>query len=71
MRKQVGCCESPQGIYKVAGGNAPGTQAPVADPEGVTSLAKKERHKKQTFEEELIMLLKRYRVPYDERYIWW
>jgi REP element-mobilizing transposase RayT len=30
----------------------------------------KERHKKQTFEEELVMLLKRYKVPYDERYIW-
>jgi REP element-mobilizing transposase RayT len=30
----------------------------------------KERHKKQTFEEELIMLLKKYHVPYDERYIW-
>ena len=30
----------------------------------------KERHKKQTFEEELVMLLKRYQVPYDERYIW-
>lgn len=30
----------------------------------------KERHKKQTFEEELVMLLKRYRVPYEERYIW-
>jgi REP element-mobilizing transposase RayT len=30
----------------------------------------KERHKRQTFEEELVMLLKRYQVPYDERYIW-
>jgi putative transposase len=30
----------------------------------------KERHKKQSLEEELVMLLKRYRVPYDERYIW-
>jgi len=30
----------------------------------------KERHKKQTFEEELVTLLKRYQVPYDERYIW-
>jgi len=30
----------------------------------------KERHKKQTFEEEFVMLLKRYHVPYDERYIW-
>jgi len=30
----------------------------------------KERHRRQTFEEELVMLLKRYQVPYDERYIW-
>jgi len=30
----------------------------------------KERHKKQTFEEELVALLKRYRVQYDERYLW-
>jgi REP element-mobilizing transposase RayT len=30
----------------------------------------KERHRKQTFEEELVTLLKRYQVPYDERYIW-
>ena len=30
----------------------------------------KERHKKQTFEEEFITLLKKYQVPYDERYIW-
>ena len=30
----------------------------------------KERHKKQTFEEELVMLLKKYQVSYDERYIW-
>ena len=29
----------------------------------------KERHKKQTFEQELITLLKRYNVPYDERHI--
>jgi REP element-mobilizing transposase RayT len=30
----------------------------------------KERHKKQTFEEELLLLLKNYNVTYDERYIW-
>jgi len=30
----------------------------------------KERHKKQTFEEELVTLLKKYGVQYDERYIW-
>lgn len=30
----------------------------------------KERHKKLTFEEELVAILKKYRVPYDERYLW-
>jgi len=30
----------------------------------------KERHKKLTFEEELVTLLKKYEVEYDERYIW-
>jgi REP element-mobilizing transposase RayT len=32
--------------------------------------AQKERHNKQTFEQELVTLLKKYRVPYDERYLW-
>jgi REP element-mobilizing transposase RayT len=30
----------------------------------------KERHKKLTFEQELVALLKKYHVEYDERYIW-
>jgi putative transposase len=30
----------------------------------------KERHKKLTFEQELVALLKKYRVQYDERYLW-
>lgn len=30
----------------------------------------KERHKKLTFEQELVAFLKKYQVPYDERYIW-
>ena len=30
----------------------------------------KERHKKQSFEEELVRLLNKYGVQYDERYIW-
>jgi len=30
----------------------------------------KERHKKRTFEEELVALLNKYGVQYDERYIW-
>jgi len=32
--------------------------------------AQKDRHRKQTFEEELVTLLKKYQVEYDERYIW-
>jgi REP element-mobilizing transposase RayT len=32
--------------------------------------AQKERHRKQTFEEELVNLLKKYQVEYDERYLW-
>jgi putative transposase len=32
--------------------------------------SQKERHKKQTFEEELVTLLKKYHVQYDERYLW-
>ncbi|MGA2074892.1 MAG: IS200/IS605 family transposase [Terriglobia bacterium] len=30
----------------------------------------KERHRKQSFEEELVRLLNKYGVQYDERYIW-
>jgi putative transposase len=30
----------------------------------------KERHKKQTFEEEFMLLLKKYHVQYDEHYLW-
>ena len=30
----------------------------------------KERHNKQTFEQELVALLNRYGVQYDERYLW-
>jgi len=30
----------------------------------------KERHKKLTFQQELVALLRKYRVEYDERYIW-
>jgi len=30
----------------------------------------KERHKKLTFEQELVTLLNKYRVQYDERYLW-
>jgi len=30
----------------------------------------KERHKKQSFEEELVTLLQKYQVEYEERYIW-
>ena len=30
----------------------------------------KERHKKFSFEQELVALLKKYQVAYDERYLW-
>jgi putative transposase len=30
----------------------------------------KEHHRKTTFQDELIAILRKYRVPYDERYIW-
>jgi REP element-mobilizing transposase RayT len=30
----------------------------------------KQRHKRQTFEQELVTFLKKYQVEYDERYIW-
>jgi REP element-mobilizing transposase RayT len=30
----------------------------------------KEHHRRTTFQEELVMLLKKYNVAYDERYIW-
>jgi len=29
-----------------------------------------EHHKRRTFQEEFIALLKKHRIPYDERYIW-
>ena len=29
-----------------------------------------EHHRKVTFKEEFLLLLKKHRVPYDERYIW-
>ncbi len=32
--------------------------------------AQKERHQKQTFQQELVAFLKRYHVEYDERYLW-
>jgi putative transposase len=27
-------------------------------------------HKKETFQEEYLRILKKYRAPYDERYLW-
>jgi REP element-mobilizing transposase RayT len=32
--------------------------------------SQKERHKRFSFEQELVALLKKYHVPYDERYLW-
>lgn len=33
-------------------------------------LDQKEHHKKETFQEEYLRILKKYRAPYDERYLW-
>ena len=30
----------------------------------------KEHHKRRTFKEELLALLKKYEIEYDERYLW-
>jgi putative transposase len=30
----------------------------------------KKHHRRTTFKEELVMFLKKYNVPYDERYLW-
>jgi REP element-mobilizing transposase RayT len=33
-------------------------------------VSQKEHHKKETFQEEYLRILKKYRAPYDERYLW-
>ena len=33
-------------------------------------LDQEERHKKETFQDEYLRILKKYRAPYDERYLW-
>src|SRR2546430_14516604 len=33
-------------------------------------LSQEEHHKKETFQEEYLRILKKYRAPYDERYLW-
>ncbi len=33
-------------------------------------LNQEEHHKKETFQEELLRILKKYHAPYDERYLW-
>ena len=33
-------------------------------------LNQEEHHKKETFQEELLRILKKYQVPYEERYLW-
>jgi putative transposase len=33
-------------------------------------LNQEEHHKKETFQEELLRILKKYNAPYDERYLW-
>jgi hypothetical protein len=33
-------------------------------------LNQEEHHRKEVFQEEFLRLLQRYKVPYDERYLW-
>jgi len=33
-------------------------------------LSQEEHHRKETFQEEYLRILKKYRAPYDERYLW-
>jgi len=33
-------------------------------------LNQEEHHKKETFQEEYLRILKKYRAPFDERYLW-
>jgi REP-associated tyrosine transposase len=33
-------------------------------------LEQEEHHKKETFQEEYLRILKKYGAPYDERYLW-
>jgi len=33
-------------------------------------LDQEEHHKKETFQQEYLRILKKYRAPYDERYLW-
>src|SRR5260370_17881378 len=33
-------------------------------------LSQEEHHRKETFQEEYLRILKKYRPPYDERYLW-
>jgi len=33
-------------------------------------LNQEEHHKKETFQEEYLRILKKYRAPYDEQYLW-
>ena len=33
-------------------------------------LDQEEHHKKETFQEEYLRILKKYRAPYDKRYLW-
>jgi putative transposase len=33
-------------------------------------VGQEDNHKKESFQEEFLRLLKKYQVPYDERYLW-
>jgi len=50
------------GAFSIGESNVPALKRYIA--------GQKERHKRQTFEEEFVALLKKYRIEYDERYLW-
>jgi putative transposase len=50
------------GAFSVSPGHLPSLKHYVANQE--------EHHRTETFQEEFRRLLKKYRIPYDERYVW-
>ena len=53
-------------------GTAPGTKPPpaVSPWKGIPASVQEAHHKKETFQEEFLRILKKYQAPYDERYLW-
>ena len=54
--------QSGYGAFSVSQSNVPQVVKYIAE--------QKEHHRRRTFQEEFRAFLKRYRVPYDERYVW-